>query len=204
MITRRLGAAFTSAADGDMNDPVDRAAVAARLGIPSPWVILDQVHGATVHVVEVGGIRLEGDGLVTTAPLLPLAIRTADCVGAVLGGSGAVGVAHGGWRGAAAGVFERVVSTMEALGARPEWAMLGPFIGPCCFEVGPEVLAEFPDAHSRTTWGTPSVDLAAVVRSRLPSVHVEVLGGCTRCGDGWFSHRGDGTSHRLAAIGWLP
>jgi YfiH family protein len=203
MINRR-GVAFTSAADGDMNDPGNRAAVAARLGIRGAWALLTQVHGSTVHIVEGAGAPLEGDGLVTTTLQLPIAIRTADCVGAVFSGPGAVGVAHGGWRGVASGVLERVAETMVSLGSAPERVTLGPFIGPCCFEVGPEVLAAFPGAHASTTWGTPSVDLAAAVRGRLTAVQVDELGGCTRCGGEWFSHRRDSTSHRLAAIGWLP
>lgn len=199
----RLGAAFTSAADGDMSLPADRADVSVRLGVHHEWGMLTQVHGAEVSIVDAPGL-FGGDGMVTTTPRLPVAVKTADCVGVVLHGPGVVGVAHAGWRGAAAGILERVASVMGAQAAAPLRAVAGPFIGPCCFEVGPEVVAAFPEAPATTTWGTPSVDLGVVVRHRLPGVDVTFAGGCTRCGDGWFSHRRDRTARRLAAIGWIP
>lgn len=199
----RPGVAFTEAADGDMNNPLDRAAVAARLGVSPEWALLTQVHGADVHVVD-SPTRLDGDGVVTSVRGLPCAVRTADCVGVVIRGPGAVGVAHAGWRGARDGVVERVAEVMVGAGAPPTTALLGPFIGPCCFEVGTEVASAFPGAVTETTWGTTSVDLERVVRAALPGVEVEVVGGCTRCGDGWHSHRRDRTEHRLGAIGWVP
>jgi YfiH family protein len=202
MITR-LGAAFTSAADGDMNLQADRVDVSARLGIDPEWGMLTQVHGSDVVVIDAPGVS-SGDGMVTTTPRLPVAVRTADCVGVVLHGPGVVGVAHAGWRGAAAGILERVATVMRSEAAAPIEAVVGPFIGPCCFEVGPEVVAAFPEAPATTTWGTASVDLGVVVRHRLPGLEVSFAGGCTRCGDGWFSHRGDQTARRLAAIGWIP
>ena len=198
-----LGAAFTSAADGDMNLGTERARISATLDMDSEWALLTQVHGADVVEVDSPGV-FTADGMVTTTPRLPIAVRTADCVGVVLHGEGVVGVAHAGWRGAAAGILEGVVEVMRSHAAAPVRAVVGPFIGPCCFEVGPEVVAAFPEACATTTWGTPAVDLGAVVRHRLAGVDVNFAGGCTRCGDRWFSHRADRTSHRLAAIGWIP
>ena len=114
-----------------------------------------------------------------------------------------VGVAHAGWRGAAAGILPAVVEAMTRVGGAPTRAVLGPHIGACCFEVGPEVVAEFPRAVALTSWGTTSVDLATALAGQLDGVPLHRTGGCTRCGAGWLSHRGDGTSARLAAIGWV-
>lgn len=203
MITRR-GAAFGSADDGDMNDEGRRVGLALRLGVSAEWATVTQVHGSTIRAVDSPGAAGEGDGLVTTTPRLPLMVRTADCAGVVLHGPGTVGVAHVGWRGAAAGVLERTAEMMEERGARPLDAIVGPRIGPCCFEVGPEVLAVFPGAVAATTWGTPSIDLVEVIRQRLPGTEVVAVGGCTRCSTRWFSHRRDRTVRRQGAIGWIP
>lgn len=203
MITRR-GAAFGSAADGDMNEEEGRARLASRLDISTEWATVTQVHGAEVRVVDSPGLAGQGDGMVTKTPNLPLMVRTADCAGVILHGPGTVGVAHVGWRGAAAGVLERTVELMGAGGYPDLFAIVGPHIGPCCFEVGPEVLAHFPEAVATTTWGSLSIDLMEVVRRRLPGAEVEKVGTCTRCDPAWFSHRRDQTRQRQAAIGWIP
>ncbi|NND84935.1 MAG: polyphenol oxidase family protein, partial [Acidimicrobiia bacterium] len=129
---RLLGAAFTTAADGDQLDDVHRAAVSARLGISADWALAMQVHGASAAIATSPGPAGAVDGLVTTEPDLPIAVRTADCAGVVLHGHGSVGVAHAGWRGAAAGIVPAVVEEMAVLGAPPLRGVIGPHIGPCC------------------------------------------------------------------------
>lgn len=197
------GTAFTTAEDGDMRDPADRGEVADRWGIPTRWATVTQVHGADVVAAVGPGDHGPADAVVTTAPGLPVAVLTADCAGVVLHGPGVVAAAHAGWRGLVAGVLE---STIEAMGAVATSAVVGPSIGPCCYEVGPEVV-EAVGFASTTTWGTTSVDLRAAAAARLgraaPGLAVLVDDRCTRCGPGLHSHRRDGTSHRLAAVGWL-
>ncbi len=107
---------------------------------------------------------------------------------------------HAGWRGAAAGVMGQATSAMGGV----RRAALGPTIGSCCYEVGPEVAAQFTGHLATTTWGTTSVDLASAIRAQLPDVEWWQADACTRCGEGWFSHRGTATPERQAAIGWLP
>ena len=131
-----------------------------------------------------------------------LAVFTADCLGVVIDGSPAVAVVHGGWRGLDAGVIEAAIETIDHLGGQVRSAWIGPSIGPCCFEVGDEVARRFPGHVTKTTWGTTSVDLRAVAEHKL-GVETMIDRRCTRCGSGLFSHRADGTSARLAAVGWL-
>jgi YfiH family protein len=152
--------------------------------------------------VDSSGEAGDADGLVTTTPGLPLVVFTADCLGIVIDASSVVGVVHGGWRGLDAGVIESGLSAIRGLGGNLRSAWIGPSIGPCCFEVGEEVAERFPGHVTKTTWGTTSVDLRAVAESRL-GVEATVDRRCTRCGPGLFSHRADGTSARLAAVGWL-
>lgn len=200
-----VGVAFSDASDGDLRDPADRERFSRRLGIPPDWAVAHQVHGCQVLTVTGPGPAGDADGLVTTRADLPVAVFTADCVGVVAHGDGVVAAAHAGWRGLAAGVLEATAAVMEERGGPPELVHVGPSIGPCCYEVGPEVV-EAIGHRATTTWGTPSVDLRAAAIGRLgivaPEADVRVDERCTRCTDGLHSHRGSGTSDRLAAVGW--
>jgi copper oxidase (laccase) domain-containing protein len=122
----------------------------------------------------------------------------------VIEADGGVGVAHAGWRGVEAGVVEHLRATMESAGWNLLRSAIGPGIGPCCFEVGPEVAARFPENTSTTTWGTVGVDLPAAVASQLAGLEVWQARSCTRCSDEYFSHRRDATRARMAGIAWLP
>ncbi|HEY6628366.1 MAG TPA: polyphenol oxidase family protein [Acidimicrobiia bacterium] len=199
------GVAFTEAGDGDQRDDLrSRSLVSASLGIPEEWASLNQIHGNLVHRVDHPGVIGEGDAMWSTVRNLPLAVFTADCFGVVLHAREAVGVAHAGWRGSRAGVVARLRDEMAAEGHAPTRAALGPGIGACCFEVGEEVSTEFEGFTTATTWGTPSVDLAAVIRTELSGLEVWDADDCTFHQPGSFSFRRDQTSLRMATIGWLP
>lgn len=196
------GVAFTTAAEGDAR--TGRARISAALGIPDAWASVSQVHGDRITIATRPGELGEADGIATRVADLPVAVFTADCVGVVLHGDGAVAAVHAGWRGAAARIVEAAVRGLAMLGAPVTRAAIGPAIGPCCFEVGDEVAAQFPGHLATTSWGTTSVDLAGAVSAQLGDIETWRSPDCTRCGDGFFSHRADGTPDRMAAIGWLP
>jgi len=107
-------------------------------------VRLSQVHGC--GVVEAADAVVEGDGLWTTRPGLPIGVRVADCVPILLAGATPHGpwiaALHAGWRGAVAGILRKGVARFSEHGGEPSdlvWA-LGPAIQRCHFEVGPEVV----------------------------------------------------------------
>ena len=199
------GVAFSEASDGDLRrDQQARADFAGRAGIGEVWATVNQVHGNRVVEAEVGGVLGDADAIWTRRPGLPMAVFTADCFGVVALASGAVGVAHAGWRGVAADVVGRMIAAMSGAGERPSMLVIGPGIGPCCFEVGPEVASRFDGHRGLTTWGTESIDLAGQITSDLPAdMEVRSLGRCTMHETGWFSHRGSGTKARLAAVAWI-
>lgn len=202
---RETGAAFSEAADGDIrNDPAARVLLSEALGITGGWATVRQVHGSTVHRVTTPSVAGDGDALWTTVVGLPLAVFTADCFGVVLRSEDAAGVAHAGWRGVEAGVVESLRTEMSEAGHPPTRAAVGPGIGACCFEVGPDVAGRFPGETSSTSWETVSVDLKKGIGRQLRGLEVWVSGACTRHEEGWFSHRESGTSQRLAAVGWVP
>jgi YfiH family protein len=197
------GVAFSEGTDGDVrNDRAARSALSGHLGVTDDWAELTQVHGDTVLRVTMPGIAGDADALWTTERGLPVAIFTADCFGVVLASDDAVGVAHAGWRGVTAGVVHRLREAMSGGGHPPARAAVGPGIGPCCFEVGPEV-AELFDGVCASTWGTTSVDLQAAVGVQLEGLELWASQACTFHEEGWFSHRADGTPQRMASIGWL-
>jgi YfiH family protein len=193
---------------------------------PQRWNLMRQVHGAAVAVVDESippGAEIRGvDALVTLLPGRPLVVLSADCVPILAAGRRAVGVAHAGWRGVVAGVLDALVAALGELGEAPEdlHIALGPAIGPCCYEVGPEVIDALAgagvDATSSTREGRPSVDLPRALERRAMALGVgEVRGvgapedaagpaagvsACTACDRAWFSHRRDPRSGRQAGI----
>lgn len=197
---------------------------AAALGVsPGSFVFSDQVHGVRLRRVSAENRLqpvLETDGLLTDTPGITLATVYADCQAVLLYDPvrQAVGMAHAGWRGAAQGIGPLLVQAMTAhFGSRPGdlLAALGPAIGPCCFEVGPEVPAAF-EAHGVLkadrrwlieTGGKPRLDLWHINRLLLqeagvPASAIAVAGLCTCCHpELFFSHRRDrGDTGRMAAL----
>ena len=199
------GAAFKRSHQGDLrSSEAARRTVSSHLAISNTWATVHQVHGGAVVEANRPGSLGDADALCTGTAGLPLAVFTADCLAVVLEADRGAGIAHAGWRGVVAGVVENLKASMEAAGWNLLRAAIGPGIGPCCFEVGPEVAARFPADASTTTWGTASVDLPAAVASRLDGLEIWSAGVCTRCSDGFFSHRRDETPARMAGIVWMP
>lgn len=198
------GVAFTDGAEGDQrHDLTARSAVSSWLGISRRWATVRQVHGVRIVKAEEPGELGEADGLWTDLVGLPLAVFTADCFAVVLFSEVAVGVAHSGWRGAAANVVTALRAEMESSGHAPTSAAVGPGIGPCCFEVGHEVAEMFPRDVTSTTWGTSSVDIANSIRRELNGLDVWMAGACTMHTSGLLSYRESQTRLRMAGIGWL-
>jgi YfiH family protein len=152
-----------------------------------------QRHTPTVHRALAGRTDEPGDGLWTDEPGVPLLALTADCLPIVVvranGGVPAVAVLHAGWRGLAEGVVDAGV---RALGNGPTRAVVGPAVGPCCYEVGAEVSARF-DADL-TTDGVLDLWTAADRALRRAGVaDVDRVDRCTRCNpELFFSHRRSG------------
>ena len=188
------------------------AAVAAETGAEP--VLMRQVHGATVAVVEDPAAPTpEADALVTDRAGVALLARAADCVPLLLGDpyAGVAAAVHAGRGGLVAGVVPAAVSRMRDLGADRVTGWLGPYVCGACYEV-PDGLRSavsevVPEAWSVTSWDTPAVDLGAGVRTQLAAVGVDVvheLGGCTREDDRFPSHRRDGErATRFAGVVWM-
>ncbi|MEA3078320.1 MAG: purine-nucleoside/S-methyl-5-thioadenosine phosphorylase / adenosine deaminase, partial [Actinomycetota bacterium] len=168
-----------------------------------------QVHGSRVVVVDASTADVgEADGLVTAEPGLAVGVRTADCAPVLLIADGVVGAIHAGWRGLLAGVVEEGVAAMRGLGATSMAAVLGPAIGPECYEFSPADLdalaAVYGDGvRGVTSAGAPALDVLAGVRVALERsgvTEITDLGGCTACDpDRWYSHRARGEAERMTS-----
>ena len=181
-----------------------------------PPRFLRQVHGAAVlDASPPPPPGAEGDGLLAVGAGALVGVRVADCLPVVVAprGGGAVAVLHAGWRGLAGGLIETGVGRLaEATGTAPEGlvAALGPAIGFCCFEVGPEVAAAVSPRASRIRLGTGDrlfIDLRGVAADRLvdaglPGAAIDAEAPCTRCReDLCHSYRRDGAeAGRMAAV----
>lgn len=129
-------------------------AVAAVGGAPDRLIHVRQVHGCVVHVVDPAKDRSmpvpppEADAIASADPGAVLAVQVADCVPLLMADRrrGVAAAVHAGWRGTAAGVVREAVETMRrrfATDPADLVAAVGPSIGPCCYEVGPELRDAF-------------------------------------------------------------
>jgi len=187
------------------------------LGMPgAPVARVRQVHGAVVHVVDEGGVPGDGDALVTERRGLVLAVRMADCVPVflVLGRPAvAIGAAHAGWRGVAAGVLSATVRALQTLGPdQPIHAVIGPAICGAHYEVGEEVIEaicasgvpESAFVARLPSRPRPLADVRSAARWQLSHLGFDVdpierLTDCTFEDPDLWSHRRDGSSRGTLA-----
>jgi len=201
----------------------NRRRLAAALGFPPERIAAArQVHGAELiehpgqpmprcsFAVDgpekaqgspVDGGPMEADGHVVTAKGMAALVFVADCVPVALAGPRGVAMLHCGWRGLAAGIIAKGAA---AIGATD--AAIGPSIGPCCYEVGEEVLASFRGSGEGVAVDR-MLDLPEVARRLLAEAgveRVEASGLCTSCEpELFFSHRRDrGCTGRQSGLVW--
>lgn len=212
----------------------NRRRLQAFTGVSAAW--LRQIHGADVvdaqqalDAIRGGAAPLPADASVTDRAGIACVVMIADCMPVLFcdDAGRAVGAAHAGWRGLAAGVVERTARRVAALaGVDPGelHAYLGPSIGPAAFEVGEDVREAFMnDPTAAGAEGREAVasafaaraqmpgkylaDLPALARVRLNAIGVRsVCGGdlCTVAGrERFYSYRRDRETGRMAALIWL-
>lgn len=164
---------------------------------PLAWTLLGEEHGTTVRVVESAGQwdGATGDALVTARTDAVLGLWVGDCAPVALLGDHVVAAVHCGWRGLRDGVLDRA---LDALGESPSVAVIGPRIGSCCNEFGPDDLVDMvdrfgPEVRTSDAHGRPSLDLLGCITvglARRSRARVIDCGWCTRCrADLFWSHR---------------
>jgi len=171
------------------------------------WVQAEQVHGASIAIVEraTPPAPIPGcDALLTRWSGTGLLIRTADCLPLFMcdASKGAVGLAHVGWRGLHAGLPQRLVAAFQhAVHSDPKdlAVAVGPGIRSCCYEVGPEFAARFgpfvSEDAGRRVCDLAGAAIAQVRQAGVPAARITDCGRCTSCeADQWYSIRRDGSA----------
>jgi YfiH family protein len=213
---------FTTRSGGASRPPWDAANLGGAVGddpaaVAENWGLLEratglrfarvrQVHGARViRATAPGAPAEEADAVVSVRPGVAACVSVADCVPILLAdpASGAVAAVHAGWRGTLARAAREGVRALAAEGADPGrlLAAIGPSIGPCCYEVSPDLAARFagelgPEVVVARD-GAPRLDLwranaRVLEQSGVRAERVDVLRRCTACErDRFFSHRRD-------------
>lgn len=182
----------------DFNFPIERMTAAKQTHSTAITVVTDKNAGCGVSRLSE---TFEADGLVTNLCNIPVGVFYADCVPILLADTTAkvVAAVHSGWRGTVGKIAEKAIKVMcDKFGASPQniIAAIGPSIGPCCFETGAEVGAEFDDSLCK---GLPNgkfkVDLWEANRKILTQCgvlpeHIDIFGLCTVCrNDILYSYR---------------
>ncbi len=193
---------------GTTDRHLEPAQIIQRAGVAVSVVRAEQVHGASIAVIEryqATELCIPGcDALVTSLPNVLLMIRTADCLPIFYADAqrGIVGIAHAGWRGIAAQLPARMLGMFSTVyGVPPEAVQvaIGPAIHACCYEVGPEFEARFgPFVISRE--GRRKCDLIGATIDQLQRAgarpqQIMESQHCTSCElQHWFSLRKEGAA----------
>lgn len=186
--------------------------------------MLKQVHGdhiITITPHSVTAERPEADGLVSSEPGVLLGIATADCVPVLMVDprKRIAAALHAGWRGTLKGIARRAIELLHTnwnVMAQDLYIALGPSIGSCCYEVGPDVGEEIVtrwNIQSLSAWrpvktkgflDLREVNTHQIVESGVPKTHISLTGPCTFCDVAFASYRrnGGGAGRQLSVIGW--
>jgi YfiH family protein len=185
---------------------------------------LKQVHGDRIVIItplSSSAERPEADGLLSSEPGALLGIVTADCVPVLMVAprKRIAAALHAGWRGTLKGITLQAIEILYSqwnVDAQELRVALGPSIGGCCYEVGPEVGTEIVERwniRSVSAWrpvnGKGLLDLREVtviqmMERGVPGANIALTGPCTFCDSSFASYRREGASagRQLSVIGW--
>ena len=161
-----------------------------------PLASAKQIHSSCVLLVESPGPQGEGDALISNRPGIGLTIRTADCLPVLIADprNRAIAAIHAGWRGVVSEIVPKAIDALRRhFDSRPEDLVvaIGPGIGACCFEVGPEVAAQF-DLSGRTKVDLVETMCRQLRRNGVEPGHISASGECSCCNPELFeSYRRD-------------
>jgi YfiH family protein len=194
--------------DKPENVDENRRRLSEAVGVePERLALNRQVHGTTVNRAEAGERGKDGDGLWTDEPGVPMLAFTADCLPIALArvnGTPGLALLHAGRLGLLDGIVQAGVAALRG----PLAAIVGPGIGPCCYEVGEDILGAYRARFGPDVLQGRNLDLWTAAERVLREAGVDVverLDVCTACEAGrFFSHRRDGPlTGRQGVIGYV-
>jgi YfiH family protein len=163
---------------------------------PSP-ATLKQIHSDIVLRVPVAD-GCEGDALLAVKPGEVVAVKTADCLPVLIADTvnRVAAAVHAGWKGTTRAIVQRAVEHMHSeFHSEPSslHVALGPSIGFCCYEVGPEVAELFKpifpersDLAHRAHLDLPEANRRLLISAGVPEGNIALVGLCTRCAPNEF------------------
>ena len=195
----------------------NRSRLRKTLGLPDEPKWLRQRHGNVVaDAATIEPDVVDADAAFTTQPKIVCAVLTADCLPIVLSDDQGtcVGVVHVGWRGLLAGVIEKTIDRMNEF-TKPEYAWLGPAIGPRAFEVGEDVFELYLRLNERMhdaltpagsgKWKLNIYKAAKIVLTMADTNNIYGGSYCTYTDDRrFFSYRRNAKTGRIATLIWIP
>lgn len=200
--------------DNRQHIEANRQQLSGLLGLPGEPFWLQQVHGNRVVEIEKDAARVDSpaDAAYSNFPGKVLTIMVADCLPVLLASSdgGEIAAVHAGWRGLASNVLGHACKMFNQQHHLMAW--LGPAIGPCHYEVGPEVRQAFSSEQQVFfTQGKDSqhwwLDLYQVARWQLARLGVEQIYGGNYCtyheNSRFYSYRKEGRTGRFGVFIWM-
>ena len=191
---------------GDAAEKVEenRRLACEALDLPAERLAFNrQVHSPTVHRARPAARGEPGDGLWTDEPRLPMLAMSADCLPIAIArtdGPRALAILHAGWRGLADGVVSAGVRALRDGASQSLAAVIGPAIGPCCYEVGPVVSELFDEDLTVNR----KLDLWAAAERALRAEGIERVERVDLCTHDYpelfFSHRRDGHARGVQGV----
>ncbi|HOE15942.1 MAG TPA: peptidoglycan editing factor PgeF [Syntrophorhabdaceae bacterium] len=175
------------------------------------FVAMKQEHGDAIHVIRDGEKAASGDGIIVIEKNVAGVIKTADCLPVIIAAPGLpmAAIVHAGWRGTAVKITGKAVQKMAELGAAREGlvVLMGPSIGPCCYEVKEDVASiflkkGFTERVFHKAGEATYLDIREANRELLRREGVTKIydaGLCTYCSDGLFAsyRRGEKGSRQI-------
>lgn len=188
----------------------NRAAVAEAVGVATrDLVFMHQTHSDRVVALDSDDTREpDGDGVVSTASGVALAVLVADCTPVLLADptAGVIAAVHAGRPGMMTRIVDRALDRMGEHGATNPVAIIGPSVCGRCYEVPlqlrEDAAAVTPESRTVSWTGTPAIDVAGGVVAQLHARGVDTtwVPGCTREDDRLFSYRRDHRTGRFAGV----
>ncbi|UCD94799.1 MAG: peptidoglycan editing factor PgeF [Candidatus Zixiibacteriota bacterium] len=217
-----------SSGDNPLRVIQNRELLASVLGFTADSILTSwQAHGDRVRIITKQSIESDAshqripkeaaDAMITNVPNICLMNLTADCAPVLCFDpeEKVIGIAHAGWRGTVKAVTANLINSFkEKLGCLPEniIAGIGPSIGPCCYEVGPEVIEEVEknlgeglisevSSDGKGYFDLREANRRQLIETGVSEKNIEIADKCTHCyPDLFFSYRHHGKkSGRIGA-----
>ena len=200
----------------DIIDSIDLVNLSKLVGLnPENLIYINQIHSSKVINADSPGFYDNADGIINEGGNLVCSIKVADCLPIffVNKHSKTIGLVHAGWRGISLGIINEFANKIIKNKENPSdyYALIGPSIQSCCFEIKDDVLASFdPRFYKQIDKNQYKVNLQAwaveqLIDAGLEKSNISVINRCTYCLNTIYHsyRRNRSSSGRMyALLGW--